>query len=382
MLPATRSPYLNISLPAAEPLSIRLAAAVPVDGPGSCSPISDSFSSGSASGCSFGAPDRGIKFHGVERCVAVLLGISSASSSCRRRTWLALFGVRDHAATPRASCADMGSAHADDAQVWLDVNRCLFCHDLSESPSAVHSSPSAALAALRGQLHAVIMDVLRSDTSFKYTQGFHDFCAVVLHVINGEQSACDAAEVARDFICAAGRRHLRSSLCDPNLDAAVTSCSRVFRVLLVIDEPLALHMQALDVNPVVCLSWILTLFTHPLSGHTAHAVEVLDFIFASDDDYTVLLCACIIADNSPSLLQIRDGGEAFKAILMCPVTSLLPTHRRRMCLCRALQMSLSKHTSGGGTCLAAAINAAIDSSSADTARASPAHATRPREIRP
>lgn len=115
----------------------------------------------------------------------------------------------------------------------------------------------------------------------------------------------------RAFICAVGRRHLRASLCDSSLDQASEACSRVFRALFAIDQQLALHLQALGVSAVVCLSWILTLFTHPLSGHTSQVAEVLDFIFASDDDYLVLLCAFVIADNSQLLMQIRDGGEAY-----------------------------------------------------------------------
>jgi hypothetical protein len=382
--------YVNTSPFSAESLSIRTTTAgMHAESLCTGSPTAQniSFSSDVTSVRLFSEADRHIKFRGVESCVAVLLGISSASSVCRRRTWLALFGVSDCVSSQHASLVDGASAVADDEQVWLDVNRCQFCHDTHESPSVAELSSSAAasLALRRQKLHTVIMSVLRSDKSFKYTQGFHDFCAVALHVIDGEQSTNCTGEVARDFICAVGRRHLRASLCDPNLEAAVAACSRVFCVLLVIDQPLALHIQALDVDPIVCLSWILTLFTHPLSGYKPQAIEVLDFIFASDDDYTVLLCACVIADSSSFLLQIRDGGEAFKAILQCPMTSLLPVHRRRMCLCRALQMSLSKHTKCGGRAAGVANIAAVAPSS-NSAGFSSTHASlssvRPREIRP
>jgi hypothetical protein len=311
---------------------------------------------------------------GIERCVAVLLGISSASSSCRRRTWLALFGVSDDPSSPFAPHLAAAADGSEDHQVRLDVNRCLYCHDLPELLSAVSPAPSAAadasLAARRQQLYEVIVGVIRSDACFKYTQGFHDFCAAVLPVIGVGGGVGDDGAVVRAFICAVGRRHLRPSLCDPNLDAASAACSRVFRALFAIDQPLALHLDALAVNPIVCLSWILTLFTHPLSGHKAEVNEVLDFIFASDDDYTVLLSACIIADNASALLQVQDSGDAFKAVLDCPNLSLLRTHRRRSCLCRALQISLSKYARDGVA--AAAATAACTAAAAPSMRSAAA----------
>ncbi len=278
----------------------------------------------------------------AESCIAVLLGISSAASSCRRRTWLSLFGVSDHAS---ASLAPSPAA-PEHNQVRLDVARCLYCHDRAWPLPAAHAASSAesCLAARQQQLYNVIISVLRSDPSFKYTQGFHDFCAAVLLVIGaGQEGGGDGGEVLRAFICAVGQKHLRPSMCDANLEAASAACFRVFRVLFVINKQLAMHLQALDVNATVCLSWILTLFTHPLSGNKSDVSEVLDFIFASDDDYIVLLSACIIADNSHSLLLIHDGGDAYKAIQECPKISLLPSHRRRKCLCHALQISLSKY---------------------------------------
>lgn len=271
--------------------------------------------------------------------------------------------------------------------MWLDVNRSMCCLDALDLQPSAPSSASAAASALltqrRQQLHDVIMSVLYSDTAFRYTQGFHDFCAVALHVMDAGRFASDGGQVARDFICAVGRRLLRPSLCDSTLDDAVAACARVFRALLVIDPPLAQHLQAVDVNPTVCLSWVLTLFTHSLSGHVSQAVEVLDFIFACDDDYTVLLCACAIADNSQSLLQIQDGGEAYRAVQSCAVASLLPPHRRRLCLCRALQISLSKYNKvpcdegvSAAACIAAAAPAAPPAH-AFISRSSRLHGIRP-----
>ena len=142
-----------------------------------------------------------------------------------------------------------------------------------------------------------------------------NFCAVVLRVVGHCADESGGDDVLRAFICAVGRRHLRASLCDSSLDQASAACSRVFRALFAIDQQLALHLQVLGVSAIVCLSWILTPFTHPLSGHTTQVAEVLDFVFASDDDYLVLLCAFVIADNSQLLLQIRDGGDAYIAPL-------------------------------------------------------------------
>ena len=351
-------------------------------------------SSSSSTGASFiNAGCGGIGLQGVERCVAVLLGISSASSSCRRRTWLSLFGVSDEPSPHFAPHAAAAAASSEDEQVRLDVNRCLYCHELPVLPSAASPAPSAeaeaSLAARRQELYDVIVSVIHSDASFKYTQGFHDFCAAVLHVIGWGGGFGDEGIVLREFICAVGRRHLRPSLCDSNLDAASAACSRVFRALFEIDRQLAVHLENLAVNPIVCLSWVLTLFTHPLSGHKAEVSEVLDFIFASDDDYTVLLSACIMADNSPALLQVRDSGDAFKAVLQCPSISLLPTHRRRLCLCRALQISLSKYAGGrdgavaaSSACAAAAAPSVRAAAAAIESGPASASAARPIETRP
>jgi hypothetical protein len=235
---------------------------------------------------------------------------------------------------------------------------------MSTFPAAPTAESEALLAARRQELFDVIILVLRSDASFKYTQGFHDFCAAVLHVIGISPGDGDGTGMGAlcAFICAVGKRHLRASLCDANLEAASAACGRVFRALFVINEQLALHLESLDVNPIVCVSWVLTLFTHPLSGHKSEVTEVLDFIFASDDDFTVLLCACIIADNASSIMRLRDGGEAFKAVRDCPKTSLLPSHRRRMCLCQALQISLSKYNSADDGASPAAARAAAAAS--------------------
>jgi hypothetical protein len=214
-------------------------------------------------------------------------------------------------------------------QVRLDVDRCLYCYDVPGLSSTGLSPTDSVvlLEARRQNLFNAIISVLLTDATLKYTQGFHDFCGAVLPVISSGDSERGCSEVTRAFLVAVGLKHLRSSLCDPNLDAAVVECSRVFRVLRTIHMQLALHLEALDVSHIACLSWVLTLFTHPLSGHKAAAVEVLDFIFASDHDYTVVLCACVIADNAALLLHIHDCGEAYKAVLSCPSVSLLHSHR-------------------------------------------------------
>jgi hypothetical protein len=245
-----------------------------------------------------------------------------------------------------------------------------FSGAMSAFPAASSAEAEALLAARRQELFDVIMIVLRSDACFKYTQGFHDFCAAVLHVIGSspDGGGSNGMEVVCAFICAVGKKHLRASLCDANLEAASAACGRVFRALFVMNQQLAMHLESLDVNHIVCVSWILTLFAHPLSGHKSEVTEVLDFIFASDDDYTVLLCACIIADNASSIMQLRDGGEAFKAVLDCPKISLLPSHRRRMCLCQALQISLSKYNQADDSASPAVARAAAAASCPSSSR--------------
>jgi hypothetical protein len=109
---------------------------------------------------------------GVESCVAVLLGISAASPSCRRRTWLALFDVNDGPNPPDISAH--AAAERDGPQVRMDVNRCLYCHlhppVLPAARATSRADAEATLAARQQELYDIVMAVLRSDATFKYTQ--------------------------------------------------------------------------------------------------------------------------------------------------------------------------------------------------------------------
>jgi hypothetical protein len=136
---------------------------------------SSSGRSSSSGGGVCGEAGPRIKYMGVESCVAVLLGISAASPSCRRRTWLALFDVNDGPnPTDISAHATHAAAERDGPQVRMDVNRCLYCHlhppALSAARATSRADAEATLAARQQELYDIVMTVLRSDATFKYTQ--------------------------------------------------------------------------------------------------------------------------------------------------------------------------------------------------------------------
>jgi len=152
----------------------------------------------------------------------------------------------------------------------------------------------------RKKLATIMCDVLQSDPSLYYFQGFHDICTIHLLGLDNEQ-------VARNVAVQMSKMYLK----DHHGADFKTTIQVIKLVPLIIKRFDTRVYQVLEeaqvTNGIFALSWIITGF-----AHTIDQIEVVlllfDAMFANHPAFILYICAAFILRPSSrsGLLQLED----------------------------------------------------------------------------
>ena len=209
---------------------------------------------------------------------------------------------------PRASVRRSGSgvSRSDIQTIAVDVKR-------SSAHWDVHQSLKIAKRVKKRKLLVDLIETLaESIHGFRYYQGVHEICLVVLELTNGNVDA--AFDVLHPLlVCHFGhfiRRDFNQSL--------VPMLSALEHLMQRLDPELALVLDSCGVGYYFAVPWILTWFAHSLNSFGS-ICSIFDFLIAwprSHDRAMILyLCAAVTILNRKDILTNRDDMcSVFKAV--------------------------------------------------------------------
>ncbi|RKP10269.1 rab-GTPase-TBC domain-containing protein [Thamnocephalis sphaerospora] len=208
-------------------------------------------------------------------------GVGLVNNGLRRLAWPVLLGFAEKQFTRTEKPA---MVHRDAHQVQLDVNRSQnYCSSVTRR---------SVWREKRRQLSEVALHTLQEDASLHYYQGFHDVCAVLIHVL-GDAAAKEAAVMLAHC-------HLRDAM-SATLDPVMRQLDLLYSLVGVRDRALADFLIASDTPPYFALSWVLAWFSHDVPD-PARAARLFDLFLCSNPIMPLYVAACVVLAQRDALL--------------------------------------------------------------------------------
>ncbi|CEG69778.1 hypothetical protein RMATCC62417_05792 [Rhizopus microsporus] len=205
------------------------------------------------------------------------------SDPVRRRVWPFLLHYSERKVKREGS---LNIPHKDEEQVKLDVTR-----SFNAYPKNVDDQEKEKL---QGQLHRVIIHVLRSYPSLHYYQGFHDICSVFL-LLFGEKYACQLMERVALF-------YLRDAMF-ATLEPVMKQLTMIDSLIRLEDNELYEFIMEAGVLPYYALSWVITWYSHDLSDLEKIA-RLFDLILSSNPLMPVYVAAATVISKRKQVLAL------------------------------------------------------------------------------
>ncbi|KAK3944747.1 rab-GTPase-TBC domain-containing protein [Diplogelasinospora grovesii] len=186
--------------------------------------------------------------------------------------------------------------HRDEDQVQLDVDRAFVYYPNHQN--------EAELARQKGELSALIVEVLRRYPYLCYFQGYHDICQVLLLVLPHEMRAPAVARLSalriRDFML-------------PSLTPAIAQLRLIPDILRQADPALWRHLSATE--PFFALSGTLTMYAHDITT-LGEISRLFDVLLAREPVFSVYMFAAIVRSRRAELFETpADEPEMLHSIL-------------------------------------------------------------------
>ncbi|VDL79732.1 unnamed protein product [Nippostrongylus brasiliensis] len=171
-------------------------------------------------------------------------------------------------------------------QVDLDVRR-----TLARFPPNISDDHRTTL---QDQLTPLIVRVLRSNSRFRYYQGFHDVCLTVILVCGVES----AYEVCKNL---AHHGPFRSYLTKSLESSVLKELELLYVILSRADPELERVLREVHLGTMFALSWPLTWFSHSLNKYQ-QIVRFFDVFLASPPLTPIYVCAAIVLKRKSAIL--------------------------------------------------------------------------------
>ncbi|VDL84043.1 unnamed protein product [Nippostrongylus brasiliensis] len=177
-------------------------------------------------------------------------------------------------------------SHPEWNQVDLDVRR-----TLARFPPNISDDHRTTL---QDQLTPLIVRVLRSNSRFRYYQGFHDVCLTVILVCGVES----AYEVCKNL---AHHGPFRSYLTKSLESSVLKELELLYVILSRADPELERVLREVHLGTMFALSWPLTWFSHSLNKYQ-QIVRFFDVFLASPPLTPIYVCAAIVLKRKSAIL--------------------------------------------------------------------------------
>ncbi|KAH6629444.1 rab-GTPase-TBC domain-containing protein [Boeremia exigua] len=232
------------------------------------------------------------------RDVAALVELAASthgllSDSLRRTAWPLLLGCAD-AQPPETPWQDL-AAHAEEAQVDLDVNRAFVYYPPDSKPE---------LARRKQELSAVILDVLRRHPALSYFQGYHDIVQVVYLVLGPRAAAPAAARLSllriRDFMLS-------------SIEPAIAQLELLRPLLRAADPELYAHLP--ESSATFALAGTITMFAHNIQEYR-DITRLFDFFLTQHTVMPLYFFAAVALSRRDELLDIPHEDDDILHVML------------------------------------------------------------------
>eukprot|EP00053_Salpingoeca_punica_P018624 m.183263 g.183263 ORF g.183263 m.183263 type:complete len:362 (-) comp17473_c1_seq2:231-1316(-) len=222
------------------------------------------------------------------------------SSELRARAWPMLLNVRDHMPNYAAQIAQ----HRDIGQVALDISRSFW-----RFPTGINTKQREAL---RKDCSDVLNALLSLHPELYYYQGLHEFAAVLML----ESTPADAF----DMMLILAQCHIRDFM-ESSLAGALAYLELIFPIVHNFDPELHAFLLKSGVHPHVCISWVLTWFSHDLDS-LSDVARVFDVCLSNHPLMCVYLSAAMICMRRDHVLAAKCEYSAVHKLLATIPTNL------------------------------------------------------------
>jgi len=179
--------------------------------------------------------------------------------------------------------------HPEWGQVELDVHR-----TLARFPPNI-SVPERRQ--LQGDLTPMIVELLHSDASFHYYQGFHDVCLTLILILGVEH----ARTVGRHLVT---KSSLRNYLTKSFEESALRELHLIYVILHKCDPELERRLRLAGLGTFFALSWVITWFSHSL--RTLKQVALcFDLFLASGSLMPIYVSAAMIEHRRKEIFAVE-----------------------------------------------------------------------------
>ncbi|KAI8903542.1 rab-GTPase-TBC domain-containing protein [Gorgonomyces haynaldii] len=147
----------------------------------------------------------------------------------------------------------------------------------------------------RSSLEYMITQTCSRFPQLHYYQGFHDICTVFLNVVGMEKGL--------QCVVGASLFWLRDFM-EPRLEQTMQHLDIVMELVERANKRLGAHLKRIpDFQPIFCLSWIITWFSHNLDDLDT-VYRCFDCILSTDPLFPVYMAASIVLEASSAILSL------------------------------------------------------------------------------
>jgi len=150
---------------------------------------------------------------------------------------------------------------------------------------------------LQGHLMLMIVELLHSDSSFRYYQGFHDVCLTLMLILGVER----ARTVSRHLVT---KSSLRNYLTKSFEESALRELHLIYVILYKCDPELERRLRLAGLESFFALSWTITWFSHSL--RTLEQVALcFDLFLAADSLMPIYVSAALIEHRRTEIFAVE-----------------------------------------------------------------------------
>ncbi|CAD5232211.1 unnamed protein product [Bursaphelenchus xylophilus] len=204
----------------------------------------------------------------------------------------------DEIPSPSPSIEDL-QQHVEWNQVELDVNR-----TLSRFPPNISETERLTLQA---DLSPLIVQLLYSNRTFRYYQGFHDICLTLLLALDVEK----ARTVAKD-ICQ--RSAIRNYLTKSLEESALAELHLIYVILHHCDPQIEKILRDAELGTLFALSWPITWFSHSLHSFD-QVVLCFDMFLSSHYLMPIYVSAALVEHRRQDILKCEPEMPSLHHLL-------------------------------------------------------------------